>query len=167
MLPFPHIWIRFDEYHEPVFAIITQSDILVKAMPFFNVENFQKTYSYDALDRIREICYNDSDGVTQSYLYTYTGDRMDGTTYDAIGNPLTYNGYTMTWEGRQLLHMYNGFTNVQFAYNENGFRIKKSAWGIGIENRAVATRNGPVFDFISQRQMASGKRQTVIAHPGS
>ncbi len=30
------------------------------------------TYTYDALDRVSEICYNDADNVSQSYIYTYT-----------------------------------------------------------------------------------------------
>ncbi len=53
-----------------------------------------------------------------------------GTTYDAIGNPDTHNGYTLVWDGRQLSRMYNSLTNVSFTYNADGIRTSKSPWGL-------------------------------------
>ncbi|WP_051515133.1 RHS repeat-associated core domain-containing protein, partial [Fervidicella metallireducens] len=48
-------------------------------------------------------------------------------TYDAIGNPLTYNGYTYTWEmGRQLAGISGNGINASFKYNAEGIRTQKT-----------------------------------------
>ena len=43
---------------------------------------------------------------TSTQAYTYStgawGDRLSGTTYDGIGNPLTYSTYALTWSGHEL-----------------------------------------------------------------
>lgn len=47
-------------------------------------------------------------------------------TYDAIGNPLTYDGWTFSWKaGRMLASMVKTGTNAQFSYDHNGLRVKK------------------------------------------
>lgn len=47
-------------------------------------------------------------------------------TYDAIGNPLTYDGWTFAWKaGRMLTGMVKTGTNAQFTYDHNGLRVKK------------------------------------------
>ena len=52
-------------------------------------------------------------------------------TYDAIGNPLTYDGWSFTWEaGRMLASMVKNGTNAQFTYDHNGLRIKKVVNGV-------------------------------------
>ena len=57
-------------------------------------------------------------------LTSYDGKAI---TYDAIGNPLTYDGWTFTWEGgRQLKHMVKGnAAYLNFYYNDEGFRTRK------------------------------------------
>ena len=47
--------------------------------------------------------------------------------YDASGNPTTYRGYTMTWQGRRLMSATNGTNTVAYAYDENGIRTQKTA----------------------------------------
>ena len=71
---------------------------------------------------------------TQNYSYNSTsawGDQLSGTTYDGIGNPLTYNGYTMTWNGRQLVQMSmtGGQFRYSFTYNADGIRTSKNSNG--------------------------------------
>ena len=52
-------------------------------------------------------------------------------TYDAIGNPLTYDGWTFTWKaGRMLASMVKTGTNAQFTYDHNGLRVKKVFNGV-------------------------------------
>ena len=53
-------------------------------------------------------------------------------TYDAIGNPLTYNGYAMTWNGRQLMEMNRnvGQSVLTFAYNSDGIRTSKKSGSV-------------------------------------
>ena len=51
-------------------------------------------------------------------------------TYDAIGNPTTFNGYGLTWDGRQLKKMEkieNPDLAIEFLYNADGIR-RGSHW---------------------------------------
>ena len=85
---------------------------------------------------------NSSDRVTvqEETLYTYGdaewGDLLtayDGEeiTYDGIGNPLSYRGWTMSWQGgRQLSSMAKGSDTLSFAYNESGLRSSKTVNGV-------------------------------------
>ena len=44
----------------------------------------------------------------------YNGEEI---TYDGIGNPLSYRGWTMNWQGgRQLASMTKGSDTLSFAY---------------------------------------------------
>ena len=56
------------------------------------------------------------------------GDQLTGTTYDEIGNPDTYNGYDLTWNGRQLMEMSMnaGQFRYSFTYNDEGIRTSKT-----------------------------------------
>ena len=59
-------------------------------------------------------------------LTSYNGSTI---TYDAIGNPLTYNNgsaYTFTWEGRQMQTATKGNTTWTYTYNADGLRIGKT-----------------------------------------
>ena len=59
-------------------------------------------------------------------LTSYNGSTI---TYDAIGNPLTYNNgsaYTFTWEGRQMQTATKGNTTWTYTYNADGLRTGKS-----------------------------------------
>ena len=85
---------------------------------------------------------NSSDRVTvqEETLYTYGdaewGDLLtayDGEeiTYDGIGNPLSYRGWTMNWQGgRQLASMTKGSDTLSFVYNESGLRTSKTVNGV-------------------------------------
>ena len=105
-------------------------------------------------DRSVTICYNyDSNGNILSKVeypyttgaltsairtvpYTYAvswGDQLltynNGSTilYDQIGNPLSYNGYTFTWQkGRQLASANDDTNSYQFIYNADGQRTWKT-----------------------------------------
>ena len=46
-------------------------------------------------------------------------------TYDAMGNPTSYDGTTLTWEGKQL----SGAGTTTFSYDENGLRTRKTVDG--------------------------------------
>lgn len=80
------------------------------------------------------------EGVNETVFYTYgdsnwkdkvTAIGGKAITYDAIGNPLTYDGWTFTWKaGRMLASMVKSGTNAQFTYDHNGLRIKKVVNGV-------------------------------------
>ena len=93
-------------------------------------------------ERYREYAYTTGElgAATKTVGYTY-GDSnwkdkvtaIDGKaiTYDAIGNPLTYDGWTFSWKaGRLLTSMVNATINAQFTYDHNGLRVKKVVNGI-------------------------------------
>ncbi len=52
--------------------------------------------------------------------------------YDGVGNPTTYNGYTLTWSGRQLMEMSMnaGQFKYTFQYNDEGIRTEKIDNGV-------------------------------------
>ena len=105
-------------------------------------------------DRNITICYNyDSNGnilskveypyttgaltsATRTVPYTYAtswGDQLltynGGATivYDQIGNPVSYNGYSFTWQkGRQLASATKNGNTYTFDYNADGLRTWKS-----------------------------------------
>ena len=70
--------------------------------------------------------YEDADWGDQ--LTKYNGTTI---TYDAIGNPLTYyNGYSFTWQGRELIGATNGQNTLSFTYNSDGLRTSKTVNGV-------------------------------------
>ena len=97
-------------------------------------------YTYDLGGNIlTKTEYDYANGMTsnpQAVSYTYGnaawGDLLtayDGQpiTYDGLGNPTSYRGWTMTWQGgRQLAGMTNGTDTLSFAYNEAGLRTEKT-----------------------------------------
>ena len=107
--------------------------------------NKTTVYDYDCGGNIlfyREYAYTTGElgTATKTVGYTY-GDSnwkdkvtaIDGKaiTYDAIGNPLTYDGWTFGWKaGRLLTSMVNATINAQFTYDHNGLRVKKVVNGI-------------------------------------
>ena len=52
--------------------------------------------------------------------------------YDVIGNPATFNGYDLTWHGRQLIQMSRngGQSLLKFKYNADGIRTSKTVSGV-------------------------------------
>ena len=106
------------------------------------------TNAYDSGGNIlNKVEYAYTDGAlgtaTKTFTYAYGDanwkDKLtsfnDGTakpiTYDAIGNPLTYNGYTYTWEeGRQLATMSGNGNTIVYKYNDSGIRTQKTVNGV-------------------------------------
>ena len=78
---------------------------------------------------------------TNTYTYGNTSwkdqlTKFNGTalTYDAIGNPITYNngtGMTFTWKkGRELATAVKGSNSVTYGYDDTGLRISKTVNGV-------------------------------------
>ncbi len=80
----------------------------------------------------------DTAAQTVGYIYGDTNwkDKVTAIggkaiTYDAIGNPLTYDGWTFTWKaGRMLASMVKTGTNAQFTYDHNSLRVKRVVNGV-------------------------------------
>ena len=74
-----------------------------------------------------EVTYTYGDSQWKDLLTAYNGKSI---TYDEIGNPLTYDGWTYTWQhGRQLVGMEKEGTSISYAYNASGQRISKTVNG--------------------------------------
>lgn len=106
-----------------------------------SASNTTTIYTYDQGGNIiSKIEYNYTSGrlpsnTRNTYTYSYDSEwkyllvsyNGEAITYDEIGNPLSYCGYDMTWNGRQLHNMYNAEKNLTFTYDENGMRVGKDA----------------------------------------
>ena len=75
--------------------------------------------------------YTYGDSLWKDKLTAYNGISI---TYDAMGNPLSYNNgssYTFTWKnGRELATLSTGTTSVTYNYNADSVRIKKTVNGV-------------------------------------
>lgn len=92
------------------------------------VSKTKYNYTTDALGApLETISYAYGDANWKDKLTAYNGKAI---TYDAIGNPLAYDGWTYTWKAGRMLHsMVKSGTNAQFAYDHNGLRVKKTVNG--------------------------------------
>ena len=101
--------------------------------------NLTTTYTYDLSGNILERNeYDYTTGTlgtpTDTVPYTYNTTWKDqlasydgqAITYDAIGNPLTYRGFTMTWQGKRLSTLSGNGTTASYTYNEQGVRTSKT-----------------------------------------
>lgn len=90
----------------------------------------KKEYSYTTSNTLpatanKTITYTYGNTNWKDQLTQYDGKQI---TYDAIGNPLTYDGNNYTWQnGRQLSGISNPTKNqtITYKYNENGIRTQK------------------------------------------
>ena len=70
------------------------------------------------------VSYTYGDSSWGDLLTAYDGKPI---TYDTIGNPLTYDGWTFNWQhGRQLASMSKGNTTWTNTYDANGMRTKRT-----------------------------------------
>ena len=113
------------------------------------VTNKTTVYAYDNggnITGVKEYAYTTGplDGLTPTDTKTYTYGNTswpdlltayDGTpiTYDAIGNPTSYRGASMTWSGRRLSSYSKSGVTVSYVYNESGIRTQKTVDGTTTE----------------------------------
>ena len=65
-------------------------------------------------------------------LTSYDGEAIR---YDASGNPTTYRGYTMTWQGRRLTGATGNGNTLSYSHDENGLRTQKTVNGTATQYR--------------------------------
>jgi YD repeat-containing protein len=94
----------------------------------------KKKYAYTtgALGAVQQtIAYEYGNAKWKDQLTRYNGKAI---TYDAIGNPLSYNGWTYEWQaGRQLKKMSKSGTTAEYTYDHNGLRVRKVVNGVATE----------------------------------
>ena len=101
------------------------------------IANKSYTYTYDGNGNItKKSEYAYTTGVLTGEplitTYSYEGDWADMLTsvdgeqieYDSIGNPTSYLGATLTWEGRELTSYSNDEYTSTYEYDENGMRYR-------------------------------------------
>jgi len=117
--------------------------------------DISKTYSYDSLGNILSVSeypYSTEalETPSKTVAYTYGKDGKngwnnllvgvdsdgDGTlgdtetiTYDAIGNPTTYLGSTLSWNARELKGYKDETNNISYTYDSDGLRASKTVNG--------------------------------------
>lgn len=105
-----------------------------------NTNNATYTYTYDLWGNIlqkNKYAYTTGtvgtvqDTVTYGYTDSQWGDKLTSyngsiITYDSMGNPKSYLGKTLSWEGKQLTGYANGNDSVSYIYNEDGLRLRKT-----------------------------------------
>ena len=73
------------------------------------------------------VSYTYGDAAWRDLLTAYNGETIS---YDGIGNPTSYRGWGMTWQGgRQLASMQKDGTTISFSYNDAGLRTAKTVNG--------------------------------------
>ena len=93
-------------------------------------------YSYDAGGNLVSVQKNGE--VIKSYTYgdaswkdLLTAFNGQSITYDAIGNPLSYRGMTLSWEGgRRLASVSKEGLSASYVYNAGGIRTQKTVNGV-------------------------------------
>jgi RHS repeat-associated protein len=111
-------------------------------------QNLTKVYTYDLGDNIisiKEYAYtlepiNDlqpQNTINYQYADLNWKDKLTSyneqpITYDTIGNPISYNGYTLDWDnGRELVSLSgNGIENATYTYDADGLRTTKTVNGV-------------------------------------
>ena len=77
---------------------------------------------------VNTISYEYGDNNWKDKLTAYNGQPI---TYDDIGNPLTYNGYTLTWSnGRELTTLSGNGVTASYTYDADGLRAAKTVNGV-------------------------------------
>ena len=130
--------LRYKYYYDSLNQLVRVND---------NVKDVTCVYEYDNAGNIlskKEYSYTEEDTITTEpnnvINYTYDSVWKDkltsygdtNITYDNIGNPLTIGNKAFTWSDRQLETYVNGTQSIEFEYDENGLRHRKTVKENGI-----------------------------------
>ena len=84
--------------------------------------------SLDGITATKTVNYGYDDTNWKDKLTSYDGQAI---TYDEIGNPLSYRGYTLTWQnGRQLATLSGNGVTASYTYDVDGLRTSKTVNGV-------------------------------------
>lgn len=100
------------------------------------IGNITKKVQSGAVNKTIDYHYGDDDKNGWSKLligvdFNHSGTCEAGETisYDAIGNPTSYLGATLSWYGRQLKSYEKGSTSISYTYDADGLRGTKTVNG--------------------------------------
>ncbi|HHV11341.1 MAG TPA: RHS repeat protein [Clostridiales bacterium] len=92
-----------------------------------------KEYAYtlpgeEPADLLNTVAYEYTDANWKDKLTSYNGQPI---TYDGIGNPTSYNGYTFGWDnGRELSTLSGNGVTASYTYDADGLRATKTVNGV-------------------------------------
>ena len=66
----------------------------------------------------------------QDWADQLTSYNSETIRYDDSGNPISYRGYTMAWQGKRLTSANKSGTTITYSYDENGIRTQKTVNGV-------------------------------------
>lgn len=104
--------------------------------------------SSEPTNPLSTISYGYSDSNWTDKMTSYNGQAI---TYDEIGNPLSYDGWTFVWEsGRQLKRMTKDGSTIDYKYDDSGIRTSKTVNGVTtnyttIDGRITSQNDGTNF----------------------
>ena len=94
--------------------------------------------SLEGVTADKTVNYAYGDANWKDKLTSYNGETI---TYDAIGNPLSYKGYTLTWQnGRQLASLSGNGLTASYTYDVDGLRTSKTVNGVKHEYYYIGER---------------------------
>ncbi|AMP21214.1 hypothetical protein AZF37_08650 [endosymbiont 'TC1' of Trimyema compressum] len=109
------------------------------------------------------------DDIWKDKLVSYDGKKIE---YDQIGNPLSFDGATFTWEsGRNLTKYIKDDLSVEYKYNKDGIRYSENVNGIETRyslnsNKEVSGMNfndkNIIFDRDSKGRLVSLRTEDEI-----
>ena len=88
------------------------------------------TYTPDSVNLIKKYDYvysSSTDMAWKDLMTEYDGQTI---TYDEIGNPTSYMGSTMYWEGRTLVEQIKNGTTITYSYDSSNMRTSKTVGGV-------------------------------------
>ena len=118
---------------------------------------YRNEFKYDAngniLSKMYYVCETCSPSFILSYNYLdstnknklsrlitpYNGNVYD-ITYDDIGNPISYKGYSFSYEVRSLKTITGNGKNISFEYNDSGIRTSKTVNGSKITYELLGSK---------------------------
>ena len=111
------------------------------------------------------VVYTYGDSTWKDKLTAYDGQSI---AYDAIGNPITYRGWSNTWQGRQLASTSQGGMTLSFKYNVDGIRTQKTVNGTATNyflngNKILAQKTGSTVTWFYYDQQGT---RVAMEHGG-
>ena len=97
---------------------------IVSKTPYTNVTSSDLS----AATQGTAIAYGYTDANWSDKLTSYNGQAIS---YDASGNPTSYKGDTVTWNGRLMTSYTNSERHFEYAYNSDGMRTLKKVYEDG------------------------------------
>ena len=95
---------------------------------------YKKRYAYvpngGALGACLETISYGYDAAHQDWADQLTSYNGEAIRYDDSGNPISYRGYTMAWQGKRLTSATKTGTAITYSYDENGIRTQKTVNGV-------------------------------------